>query len=170
MPSSPPVTHEPPVDIRTGDFNIDPDRLDPHWVETHSWDSRHSWGSWNELVKEKMRVKEIKTRLRAEGYVGLGDVQANVVLDGWKPMADETEADAVNRVNYRVKEDLGELEGEERTWGTVPMPTMTVSLEVSAPLQSCKPYAAAHTPNRMHKDRQCKVCLVTKAYTCFSQS
>ena len=71
MPSGSPVTYG--EEIRPGDFKVNPENLDPHWKD---------WGSWNDLVKEKMRVKEIKAKLKAEGFVGYATGQANILANG----------------------------------------------------------------------------------------
>ena len=123
---------------------MDPENLDPHWKD---------WGSWNDLVKEKMRVKEIKAKLKAEGFVGYATGQANLLLDGWKPISEEVHsgvihlesaADATKRIQNRVKDHLGDTWSgkpypicKENTWGNVPMATQTVTEMATGTIAYC---------------------------------
>ena len=66
------------------------------------------------MIKEKERVKMLKERLRADGFVGYADGQSTIArgetLQGWKPKEDETVEDVEWRVARIVKMQLGELE------------------------------------------------------------
>ena len=65
-------------------------------------------------------------------------------MDGWKPIGDETEAEASWRVSNRVKSQLGDTKSKkpvpfnkENTWGTVPMASKTISEMAASKMVFC---------------------------------
>ena len=63
------------------------------------------------------------------------NIQPSKTSTGWKPIEFEDGEDTARyRVQNRVKNDLGDTNGE-RTWKAVPMPTKTVA-EIAAERQN----------------------------------
>ena len=69
--------------------------------------------------------------------MGQANVGAGGTVEGWKPKEDETEEDAEWRVANRLKVNLGELEGREKTWGTVPLGSMSISEMAASMMVNC---------------------------------
>ena len=75
----------------------------------------------------------------------------------FKPKEGETEEDAEWRVANRLKDNLGELEGREKTWGTVPLGTMSISEVAASMMVYCdypddgSPHVCPQEPSNVHE-------------------